>query len=181
MQKTTDDIGNYIYVLADYCFPTMSWDCLIYYLIFKWWLRPSAFFDRTNINIWQRLNILCIMFKIITVYIITSFVRLYDILLTSGKHVAWLHQFTKRWGWVHSSSLTLPLLLTCLYQAKKVVSHVFCVSVIDLPLSMIFLLDYGTVSTLWYLILTIHSIIQVTSLYGRVRTTHVLYLVGVLA
>ena len=71
--------------------------------------------------------------------------------------------------------------MKCLYQAKKVVSHVFCVSVIDLPLSMIFLLDYGTVSTLWYLILTIHSIIQVTSLYGRVRTTHVLYLVGVLA
>jgi hypothetical protein len=57
----------------------------------------------------------------------------------------------------------------------------FCVKVIDLPLSMIFLLDYGTVSTLWYLILMIHSNIQVTSLYGRARTTPVLYLVDVLA
>jgi len=32
-----EDIDNYIYVLGDYCFPTMSWDCLVYYLIFKWW------------------------------------------------------------------------------------------------------------------------------------------------
>ena len=48
---TKDDIDNYIYVLVDYCFPTVSWDCLVYYLIFQLWLRPSAFFDRTNINI----------------------------------------------------------------------------------------------------------------------------------
>ena len=32
---TKDDIDNSIYVLVDYCFPTMSWDFLVYYLIFK--------------------------------------------------------------------------------------------------------------------------------------------------
>jgi hypothetical protein len=54
---------------------------------------------------------------------------------------------------VNKTSLTRPLLLKCLYQAKKVVSHVFCVSIIDLPLSMVFLLDY--VSTVRYLFLFI--------------------------
>jgi hypothetical protein len=52
---------------------------------------------------------------------------------------------------VNKTSLTRPLLLKCLYQAKKVSSHVFCV--IDLPLSMVFLLDY--VSTVRYLFLFI--------------------------
>jgi len=34
---------------VDYCFTNMSYDGIIYYLIFRYWLRLSALFNRTNI------------------------------------------------------------------------------------------------------------------------------------
>jgi hypothetical protein len=42
-------------------------------------------------------------------------------------------------------------LLKCLYQARKVSGHAFVSGVAILPLSMRFILDCGTVWTVWYL------------------------------
>jgi hypothetical protein len=41
---------------VDYCFTIMSYDGLIYYLIFKWWLRPLVLLDKTNIIHMTTLN-----------------------------------------------------------------------------------------------------------------------------
>jgi hypothetical protein len=38
-----------VWFKVDYCHAIMSYDCLVYYLIFKWWLRPSALYDSSNI------------------------------------------------------------------------------------------------------------------------------------
>jgi hypothetical protein len=52
----------------------------------------------------------------------------------------------------HQTSLTPPLLLKCLYQAKELSSHVFvCWGVSIFSLSTIFLLDVGIVPTVWYI------------------------------
>jgi uncharacterized membrane protein len=50
------------------------------------------------------------------------------------------------------TSLTPPLLLKSLYKARKVRGHVFVLRVSILPLSTIFLLDYGTVPTVCYFV-----------------------------
>ena len=53
-----------------------------------------------------------------------------------------------RINWFH-------LLLKCLYQARKLSSHVFvfCIFVVStLPFYVIFLLDFGTVSGMWYVL-----------------------------
>ena len=47
-------------------------------------------------------------------------------------------------------------LLKCLYQARKVSRYVFVLRVSILILSTIFLLDFGTVSTMWYFLFFIH-------------------------
>ena len=44
--------------------------------------------------------------------------------------------------WANTTDSTRP---RCLYQARKVIAHVFCV--LDLTLFTIFLLDYATVLT----------------------------------
>jgi hypothetical protein len=80
---------------------------LVYYLILKWWLRPSALFNRTyiyyvydNFCVTKNKYMTCIMFKIIALFIIMLFTRLYvrvGILFTRGKH---LHDriLSLRWG-----------------------------------------------------------------------------------
>ena len=47
-------------------------------------------------------------------------------------------------------------LLKCLYQARKVRRYVFVLRVSILILSTIFLLDFGTVSTMWYFLFFVH-------------------------
>jgi hypothetical protein len=47
---------------VDYCFTIISYDGLVYYLIFKWWLTPSTLFNENNIihmtnSVSRRLNI----------------------------------------------------------------------------------------------------------------------------
>jgi hypothetical protein len=54
----------------DYCFPIMSSDGLVYYLTFKWSLRPSTLFHRTNnthaiTHVSGKLNILCMQLKLL--------------------------------------------------------------------------------------------------------------------
>jgi len=48
---------------VDNCFPIMSYDGLVYYilLVFRLWLRPAALIA---ISVSRRLNIACIMFMI---------------------------------------------------------------------------------------------------------------------
>ena len=50
---------------VDYCFPIFSSSDLVYYLMSKWQLRPSAFFYRINFmhmttSVSQIINIICI-------------------------------------------------------------------------------------------------------------------------
>jgi hypothetical protein len=89
-------------VESDYCFTIMSSDSLVYYLIFIWWLKPLALFNRTNIiymttSVSWRLNIshVYIVFNIIAFFIIKLFNRLLcvrvGILLACGKY---LHDHT---------------------------------------------------------------------------------------
>ena len=71
-------IGNYILVKSLLLCPSQVSNGLVYYLILKWWYRPSNIFYRSNIIQvvchWD--YILCIMFKIIAFFIITLFVLL---------------------------------------------------------------------------------------------------------
>jgi len=51
------------------CFTIMTYDSLVYYLLFVSWFRPLVLFDRIGIiymttSVSRRLNMLCIMFKI---------------------------------------------------------------------------------------------------------------------
>ena len=54
---------------VDYCFPIFSSSHLVYYLMSKWQLRPSAFFYRINFmhmttSVSQIKNIICITFHV---------------------------------------------------------------------------------------------------------------------
>jgi hypothetical protein len=99
---------------------------LAYYLIFKYWLRPSAINNRTNIIhittfVSRRLYILCIMVKITAFLMITA-----DIPVICGsmwRALAWPHHITISLG---PQSIPPPrhYLLKCLYQARKVRGHV---------------------------------------------------------
>ena len=118
-------------VESDHCFTITSSDSLVYYIIFIWWLKPSAPFNRTNIiymttSVSWRLNIshVYIMFNIIAFFIIKLFNRLLcvrgDILLACGKH---LHDHTISLGGevsAHKISLTPSVFMT-----RKVSGHVF--------------------------------------------------------
>jgi hypothetical protein len=71
-----------------------------------------------------------------------------------GYYIRLVYQFNKisnQWDhiWNIKSSLTSPLLLKCLYQARKVTGHVVLVLdvLLVLPLSTIFILDLRTVQT----------------------------------
>ena len=67
------------------------------------------------------------MLKIISFFIITLFDRLYmrvGILLTCGKHVHDCIISLRGEVWVHKANLIPPLLLKCLYQARKVSAFV---------------------------------------------------------
>ena len=71
----------------------------------------------------------------------TLFVRFYVrvcVILRCGKH---LHDgiiSLRGEVWVNKISLTAPLLMKCLYQARKVNGHVFSLSVSIVPLSTLF-------------------------------------------
>ena len=54
--------------------------------------------------------------------------------------------------WAHKTSLNPPLLLKCLGKPRTVSVMYICVlGVLNLSLSTIFPLDFGTVPTYWYL------------------------------
>ena len=103
----------------------------MYYLVSKSWLKPSAVFNRTTIihmtiYVSRILNILFIMGKIRTFFIITLFARLcirIGILFTCGKH---------RHNRIMSlrGKLNLPLyfLLKCLYKSRKYSGHLYVCS-----------------------------------------------------
>ena len=98
---------------------------------------------------------------------ITLFVQLYmrrGILLTCGKHFHDLIISLRGVGWEYKTSLTIHVLLNCLYQARKVSNHLF---VCWGPRFCNLLLFWYLVSELWYFpflilyqIQTINSILE---------------------
>lgn len=76
----------------DYCFPIMSSDGLMYYLTFKWSLRPSTFFYRTNnthvtTSVSGKLNILCMKLKLLYSNAAHQNICEVGIVRTYGKHL----------------------------------------------------------------------------------------------
>ena len=97
----------------------------------------------------RRLNILCIMFKIIAFFIIKLFSRLYvrvGILL--WKAFTCPHHFTKREGFAHKTSLTPPLVIEVPVPSQGYL----CARGIDLTLSRILIFDIGIVPTMWHFV-----------------------------
>ena len=95
------------------------------------------------------------MFKIIAFFITTLLPRLYlrvGILLTCGKYVHAPIILLKEEVWAHKTSLTPPLSIEV-----HMSSHVYvccgCLSI--LPLSVICLLDFGAVPSVWLFLLLI--------------------------
>ena len=126
----------------------MTRDGLVYYLIFKWWLRLSDL-------IWQFLfhdekNILSIkssrlglglglgLFFLLTTLLNQLYVRFG----TCGEH---LHDHR-----ISISRLYHHFLLKCLYKSREVRGHVFVLDVSILPVSTNFGLSFVTVLTVWY-------------------------------
>ena len=80
--------------IINYCFNIISYNGLVYYLTLKWWLRPLALFNRTNIihmtpSLWRRLNMLC------TMYDVQDYIVLCGIVLRSLICKGW--HFTHMW------------------------------------------------------------------------------------
>jgi hypothetical protein len=122
---TKDGIGNYIVVQSWSLFHNfvLRWRCILSN-IYKM-VEPSTLFNRTNCihmrtTVSRRLNILCIMFKIIAFFLIMLFALLYvrvGILLTCGKYLHVCIILLKREVWVLRTSLAPPFLLSqCQYQ-----------------------------------------------------------------
>ena len=126
----------------------MTRDGLVYYLIFKWWLRLSDL-------IWQFLfhdekNILSIKFKIGTgtgIGIVFFFIN------NAAKPVVcevWHMRRTFAWPQNFHKQVVPPLLLKCLYKSREVRGHFFVLDVSILPVSTNFGLSFVTVLTVWY-------------------------------
>jgi len=123
---------------------------LLMLLVFFIWLRTSALFNTTNImhmpiSVSRRLNILCIMFKIVAFFIIMLFTWLYVlvvILLTCGKH---LHaRIISLIGevWAHKISLSPPFFIDVPVPSQESERSCICVlGVSILPLSTILRFD----------------------------------------
>jgi hypothetical protein len=47
--KLLTDDERWVWFTVDTCFP-MSYDGLVYYPVFKWWLSPSALLNRLNLT-----------------------------------------------------------------------------------------------------------------------------------
>lgn len=85
------DLGSKLIIDSLLLLPLLSYDDPVHYLIFRSWLRPSTFFNKTNIihitsSVSWTLNKMCIMFKIIAFFIVTLFSRLH-MRLEIGKHL----------------------------------------------------------------------------------------------
>ena len=110
---------------VDYCFTIMSFDCLVYYLIFEWWLKPSVLFNKTyfihvTTSVSHRLNIKCMLFNIRVFFLATLFIQLYvkgDILLTCVIHLHGRISLLSG-SWAHET--TFHYNASRLYQYKKV-------------------------------------------------------------
>ena len=108
-------------------------------------MRLSTLFNRTNIihkttSVSQRLNILCIMFKIITFFVESA-----------GKHD--LIVSLKREFWSHYPSLTPPLFIEVYVPSQKSDWwFIFVLEVSILPLSTILVFDFRIFLnlTVWY-------------------------------
>ena len=133
---TKDGIGNYILVQSWRLFHwIISCNGLVNYLTFRYWLGPSALFNRNNsihmtTFVSWRLNILCIMFKIIVVFITTLFARFYervDILLTNGKHLHGRIISVRGGVWAHTTSLASPLFIEVHVPSQESVRSFLCV------------------------------------------------------
>jgi len=62
---------------VDYHFTVMTYDSLVYYPLFVSWFRPLVLFNRTGIiyittSVSQRLNILCIMLRLLIAPVASS-------------------------------------------------------------------------------------------------------------
>ena len=85
---------------------------------------------RTSVS--RRLNISCIMFKIIAFFMITMFSVRVSILLTSRKLLFDCVISLRGNVWANKTSLTCPFLLKYLFQPQKVRGDVYvCVRVIE--------------------------------------------------
>ena len=109
----------------------------------------------TQTSVSRRLNILCIMFKIIDLFIITLFAMLYmrdGILFWCGGH--WQDSIILLRGDAlgHRTILTSPCIIKVHVSIQESdLSCIFLLFLSILPLSMIFPLYFVTVSTSWYL------------------------------
>ena len=99
------------------------------------------------------MNILCIKLKAITQnYLQHHYLSSYlwgSIFTHTWKTLTSLHCFTKGEVWIHKICLTLPLLLKCLYKARRVRGHIniFVIRVSNFPVFLRFLiglLEYRT-------------------------------------
>ena len=98
-------------------------------------MGPSALFNRNNIMhmttfVSRRLNILCIMFKVIVVLITTLFARFYervDILLPNGKHLHDRIISVREEVWAHKTSLTSLLFIEVHVPSQESVRSFLCV------------------------------------------------------
>ena len=126
-------------------------DCtVVYNLIFKCWLRLSTLFNGTNTTnmttVSWRINILCIMFKIIPFFMITLFSQFYvkvGIILTHGKHFHECVISLRGEVWAYWTSLT-PSLFIVKFLLPRSESSCICVRDI-LHLSTIIRLEFGTI------------------------------------
>ena len=98
-------------------------------------MGPLALFNRNNIIhmttfVSWRLNILCIMFKIIVVFITTLFARFYervDIYLTNGKHLHDRIISVRGEVWAHKTILASPLFIEVHVPSQESVRSFLCV------------------------------------------------------
>ena len=90
-----------------------------------------------------RWNILCIMFMIISFFMIIIIVLVINILLTCTKTPEWPHHFTK--GTLLNLFYSATFLLKCQKQDRNESGHVGVFEETILPVSTILLSDFGTV------------------------------------
>ena len=106
----------------------------------------------------RKLNILCIMFKVISFFIIKLFAMLYervDILLTCGKHlhdriISLRGEIWTGEVWAHKTNLTPPHFIEVSVLQESQRSYICVLRLSVLVLSTILIFDFGIVPIVWY-------------------------------
>jgi hypothetical protein len=126
-QKMALALAIIFWLNVDYCFTIMSYDGLVYYLIFEWWLKPSVLFNRTyfihmTTSVSHRLNIKSS--SVLSSNSVHSVICPWWHFTHMCNTLSWPHHFNKR-GWAHKTTLPHHYSLQCLYQYRKVGSHIY--------------------------------------------------------